>query len=258
MIDTSQEPSRESLSTRDALEHLRSAGLPPDDNCKRPAQWAAAGLLPARAFFLRNRNERSPESSLVPTWVWREVVEGLWVRLLDWQAGSLRLLRYNVGPTLDIEAHGIEFDKAALFRLAPRPGPTEAETVAPEADRSTGRPTGSGEHSRTDESLFPRIQASWMRVRPALPRRPLGYCFVRVNSKGRRRSQPSREWCVNSASGAEGGNLSSLSITFRPLNALKSPDGARIFAESPPCSRSYQPQWESISGTPYHDHRRRD
>ena len=159
VIDTRQEPLREWVSTRDALEHLRTVGLPPEANPGRLAQWAAVGLLPARALFLRNRNERLPEGSLMPTWVWKEVVEGLWVKLLDWQAGSLRLVRYNVGPTLDVEAHGIEFDKAALLRLAPGRRPSEAETVAPEGDQSTGRPTGSGEHSRTDESLFPRIQA---------------------------------------------------------------------------------------------------
>jgi len=157
IVDTSIEPAREWLSTRDALEHLRLTGLSPDGNRTRLIQWAAAGLLPTRALFLRERGERLSEGSLIPTRVWESVAEGLWVKSLDWQAGSLRLLRRNLGPDLDVEAHGIEFDRAALLSLAPEMKPQEGE-IRVASDRPIGRPLGSGPHSRTDESLFPRIQ----------------------------------------------------------------------------------------------------
>jgi hypothetical protein len=157
VIDTTKKPLRQWLSSRDALEHLRSVGLSQDENAKRLVRWAAAGLVPARAFFLRIRNERLPEESLVPTWVWESVVEGLWVRESDWQAGSLRLLRYNMGPILDVEAHGIEFDKLSLLRLAP--APAQQDTVGSRAeDRPIGRPTSTGPFSAADEVILARMQ----------------------------------------------------------------------------------------------------
>jgi hypothetical protein len=55
---------------------------------------------------------------LVEAWVWDHVVEGLWASV-DWEAGSLVVRRFNLGPTLVIEAHGVEVDKAALLKLAP-------------------------------------------------------------------------------------------------------------------------------------------
>jgi len=132
-------------------------GLSPGDNRNRLVRWAAAGLLPARALFLRDENGPLPEGSLIPTRVWDSVVERLWVRSFDWDAGSLRLLRLNLGTTLDVEAHGIEFDHAALLRLAPETEPKKREIPAA-SDPPIGRPLGSGRHSRSDESLFPRIQ----------------------------------------------------------------------------------------------------
>jgi len=157
IVDTSQEPRRQWVSTRAALEHLRSVGLSPGDNRDRLVRWAAAGLLPARALFLRDHYGQQPEGSLIPKEVWKSVAEGLWVRSFDWDAGSLRLLRLNLGSTLDVEAHGIEFDQAALLRLAPEVAPEEAEIRGP-SERPIGRPLGSGRYSRTDESLFPRVQ----------------------------------------------------------------------------------------------------
>jgi hypothetical protein len=109
---------------------------------------------------LRDRNERLPEGSLVPKWVWESVVEGLWIRSFDWQAGSLRLLRYNVGPTLDVEVHGIEFDKAALMRLAPGREPTAAAAVARQRDRplGRGRRLGVGGYAKADAQLIEEMR----------------------------------------------------------------------------------------------------
>lgn len=157
VIDTNHEPAGEWVSARDALEHLRCSGLPPEDNRKRLAQWAAAGLLPSRALFLRNRNERFPEGSPVPTWVWEGVVEGLWVRELDWHAGSLKLLRHNLGPILDVEAHGIEFDRRALLKMAPEAARRDA-TAPHGIERPIGRPTSTGPFSATDEVVVSRMQ----------------------------------------------------------------------------------------------------
>ncbi len=159
VVDTKHEPAREWLSVRDALEYLRSVGLSPDGNRKRLAQWAAAGLLPGRAFFLRDRNERLPEGSLVSPSVWEWVVTGLWVTV-DWQAGSLRLLRHNLGPVLDVEAHGIEFDKPALMRLAPGREPAAAAAVAPQRDRplGRGRRLGVGGYATADAPLIEEMR----------------------------------------------------------------------------------------------------
>lgn len=160
VVDTTLEPAREWLSARDALEQLLSVGLSPEENAKRLVQWAAAGLLPARAFFLRERNERHPEGSLVPIWVWEQVAEGLWVRDLDWQAGSLRLLRYNMGPTLDVEAHGIDFDRAALVKLAPGGGPmgSPTATVDRKRQRGRGRRKGVGGYAKADAPLIEEMR----------------------------------------------------------------------------------------------------
>jgi hypothetical protein len=108
-------------------------------------------------LFLRDHYGRHPEGSLIPTEVWESVAEGLWVRSLDWDAGSLRVLRLNLGKTLDVEAHGIEFDQAALLRLAPEVEPKEGQTCVA-SDAPIGRPLGSGRYSRSDEALFPSIQ----------------------------------------------------------------------------------------------------
>lgn len=156
-MDTSQEPRRLWVPTRAALEHLRSVGLSPGDNRNRLVRWAAAGLLPARALFLRDHYGQHPEGSLIPTEIWKSVAEDLWVRSFDWDAGSLRVLRLNLGSTLDVEAHGIEFDQAALLRLAPEVEPKEGQTCVA-SDGPIGRPLGSGRYSRSDEALFPRIQ----------------------------------------------------------------------------------------------------
>lgn len=156
IVDTSREPLREWLSTRDALEHLRLTGLSSDGNRTRLIQWAAAGLLPARALFLRDR-ERLPPGSLIPTRIWESVAEGLWVRSFDWQAGSLRLLRRNLGSDLDVEAHGIEFDKLSLLRLAPESAQTAS--LGPHAtDRPIGRPTSTGPFSAADKVILVRMQ----------------------------------------------------------------------------------------------------
>jgi hypothetical protein len=160
VVDTTLEPARKWLSAGDALEHLLSVGLSREENPKRLVQWGAAGLLPARAFFLRERNERHPEGSLVPIWVWEQVAEGLWVRDLDWQVGSLRLLRYNVGPTLDVEAHGIEFDRAALIKLAPGRDPVETQTAPIDRHRELGRGRrkGVGGFAKADAPLIEEMR----------------------------------------------------------------------------------------------------
>lgn len=160
MVDTTLEPAREWLSAQGALEHLLSVGLDREKNAKRLVQWAAAGLLPTRAFFLRERNERHPEGSLVPIWVWEQVAEGLWVRDHDWKAGSLRLLRYNMGPILDVEAHGIEFDRAALIALAPGRDPVETQTSAIDPDRELGRGRrkGVGGFAKADAPLIEEMR----------------------------------------------------------------------------------------------------
>lgn len=221
VVDTTVEPVRQWISTRDALEHLLSVGLSRNDNTQRLAQWAAAGLLPARALFLRERNERS-DGSLVPTWVWEQVVEGLWVRNLDWQAGSIRVLRYNMGPILDFEAHGIEFDKASLLRLAPGLAKSDVESPSA-ADQRIGRPISTGRYSASDEVILTRIQ-EMMDQGCSSPTEAARQLWVQKELAGAAEESAIRR-VVRKFRKRATGPLLSLTIPYCPLN---SPDCAPV------------------------------